>query len=590
MPKAFHNQTVPGQQEHDALLFFIYIAIATLAVVIAIAVYIYGLHPTQIIELLAVLGAVTIPLADAIRRSLKRKVMLERQWPKPRLMMKESVDRRYLAKASKMNATLLGYEHNRKPVYWSDAQRAMQTNMPGMSGAGKSTCILNIVEQDIRRGHPVIIFDGKGEKEFVLRILAFAAAAGRGGDVRIIDPSHPGLSAKYNPFYSPTGNLQQRVQAVFDSLGAAQSKDEFFAEHQRAFLDSVASVLSYTGKTLTFQSILAACQQPRMIDQVIDEVRETVRENPNLKQHEKDGFEFNATALKRIFEDDDWISKIQGLLNSMKPFVGASLAQITGPSVHPVTFEEVIEKRQILIVSMNVGTDSQSSRSLGRILMRDLQSTIGARYDDYTHNKKHSFVSVVLDEFGLYAYSGFSNIIHTARQANAGFLFSFQSIKQLSSTVGESFADDVATATNCKFLMRISESDTAENFIQASAAVRTDRLTYQMEKPGVLEGGRYEESGRASRIETLETRVKDYQVKMLPTGQMMALLSDPDMGVVVKHVHVRQPFEYYLPLEPIWIDAYVRAADANDALRIDFTEAPQDQKQTKRGERRKRRQ
>jgi hypothetical protein len=255
-----------------------------------------------------------------------------------------------------------------------------------------------------------------------------------------------------------------------------------------------------------------------------------------------------------------------------------------------VTFEEVIEKRQILIVSMNVGTDSQASRSLGRILMRDLQSVIGARYDDYTHNKKHSFVSVVLDEFGLYAYSGFSNIIHTARQANAGFLFSFQSIKQLSSTVGESFADDVSTATNCKFLMRISESDTAENFIQASAAVRTERLTYQMEKPGTWEGGRYEESGRASRIETLETRVKDYQVKMLPTGQMMALLSDPDMGVVVKHVHVRQPFEYYLPLEPIWIDAYARAADDDNALRIDFAEAPQDQKQTKRGERRKRRQ
>jgi len=44
----------------------------------------------------------------------------------------------------------------------------------------------------------------------------------------VIDPTHPDISEKYNPFYAADGKLQQRVGTVFDSLGAARQKTNSF--------------------------------------------------------------------------------------------------------------------------------------------------------------------------------------------------------------------------------------------------------------------------------------------------------------------------------------------------------------------------
>ncbi len=58
----------------------------------------------------------------------------------------------------------------------------------------------------------------------------------------------------------------------------------------------------------------------------------------------------------------------------MKPFVGEALAEITSSTENLVTTEDVIEKKLILLVSMNIGADSQPNRALGRIIVRDVQA------------------------------------------------------------------------------------------------------------------------------------------------------------------------------------------------------------------------
>jgi hypothetical protein len=579
MGKAFHNQTVPGQQEHDAVLQFMWMGLLVIAGAIAILKWVYALRPVQISEVVILLLLCFHLLLQAITRLLKRKEILEKQWPKPRVLVSEDLDRKYLELAAQQNSTLLGYENDGTPVYWTDEQRALQTALPGMSGAGKSTLLYNILEQDIRRGKTVIFLDGKGEKGFVLRLWAAAIAAGRAEDVRIIDPSNPSGSHRYNPFYSRDGVLGNRAGIVFESLSAANSKDEFFAEHQRSFLQSLCNVLAATGKTLTFQSILTAAQQPDTVSDIILAVRNKFRENPHLAQ--KSQFETDAMNLIGIYSESDWLVKIRGLLNSLMPFVGPSLLEITGATENLVTIEDVLAKKQILLVPMNLGgPDSQPLRAFGRILLRDLQSQIASRYDRYEMNQRHEFVSVVMDEFGLFAYPGFGNIIHTARQANACFIFSFQNMKQLAGQVGTTLAEDIATGTNCKFMMRISEDDTAQNFMAASSSRPTEKISYQIAKAGPLEGLGYEDVGRGTRHEEYETRVKDWELKELPKGQMIALLADSRLGIVKKHIHVRKPVEYFLhkgfekclPLLP----EFSVSEEAQTALRISLEHTPED--------------
>ena len=558
----------PQEEHREAMMVFTWLFLILLAGVVWVANRGLLLRLPQTIAIMAFLGLPIFYLIVVVRYYFELPQLLAKQWPRPRLCVSRANARKAAQDAERQGVTFLGYENDGTPVYWTNDQRSMQANLPGQSGAGKTNLLLTIIDQDIRRGHPVVYFDGKGDKELVLKIWNLAFAAGRGTDVRVIDPTHPDISEKYNPFYAADGKLQQRVGTVFDSLGAAQAKDEFFSEHQRAFLNAVTVILEHTGKQFTFWDVLVACQQPELMNRLIENFQAQVMTSPDLPQHKKNAFLLAATTLKGNYDDKDWLTKIRGLLNSMMPFVGDSLALITGSCENLVTFEEIVEKKQILIVSMNLGTDSQPYKALGRILMRNMQFMIASRYDAYCLNQKHPFISIVLDEFGLYSYQGFKDIIHTARQANAAFIFSFQSIEQLSMDVSESFASDVASAPNTKFMMKISNEGTAKAFQQASASVPTERFSVRVEKGTILDRSPYTEEGTGTRQEAFDTRVQDHQVKILPTGQMMALLPDRSMGVIVKHIHVPLGNNSQLASLPEWLP--VLKTPRVDSLALDL--------------------
>jgi hypothetical protein len=121
--------------------------------------------------------------------------------------------------------------------------------------------------------------------------------------------------------------------------------------------------------------------------------------------------------------------------------------------------------------------------------------------------------------------------------------------------------------------MKISDKDTAETFIRASASVPTERLSVRVEKGNFLDSAPYIEEGTGTRQEVFDTRVKDQQVKMLPVGQMMALLSDKRMGVTVKHIHVRRGNQASLSTLPEWLPVLRTPLQDSLALGLRLDEA-----------------
>ncbi len=114
----------------------------------------------------------------------------------------------------------------------------------GGTGAGKTTFLENIIAQDLQRRFgdrpmPMIIFDGKGDQEFLERLLPHIEAAGRLQDLRVIDPSNPRESARYNPFYSGDALYQEHVNFIFQSFGL---KEDFFKGHQEAYLSDLVRI------------------------------------------------------------------------------------------------------------------------------------------------------------------------------------------------------------------------------------------------------------------------------------------------------------------------------------------------------------
>ncbi|MGH7441873.1 MAG: hypothetical protein ACREKE_04280, partial [bacterium] len=105
-----------------------------------------------------------------------------------------------------------GFSHE---VVLGESARFQHVEVVGASGTGKNWfALLPMIHQDIRNGAGVVILDPKGAMRS--RIEAFAKAAGRLQDLRILDLGDPERSGTYTPFLDEhPSHVTERVHAAF---------------------------------------------------------------------------------------------------------------------------------------------------------------------------------------------------------------------------------------------------------------------------------------------------------------------------------------------------------------------------------------
>ncbi len=217
----------------------------------------FHIRPAQLVELsLYILLGLTGSIALVWHMvTLPRR--REEAWPHPPLFVPQLKDGEAVAQAYQRNSIVLGYTVDGKPWFWSDATRVLQSVVFGATGSGKTTLLENIITQDAFRiigppddQHriPMLIFDGKGDREFLSRLLPALESAGRMHQLRVLDPSRPDISARYNPFWSEHGLYEEHANFIFESFDL---KEDFFHGHQATYLRDLVRVLVNTGKRLT---------------------------------------------------------------------------------------------------------------------------------------------------------------------------------------------------------------------------------------------------------------------------------------------------------------------------------------------------
>jgi hypothetical protein len=488
-------------------------------------------------------------VAHLIGRRAKR----EEDWPHPSVVMPTAMDARIVTDAHNNCATLLGYNVHKEPWVWPDAVRIKHGVIVGGTGAGKSTFLENIIAQDLTRRFgarkmPMIIFDGKGEREFLDHILPHIAAAGRLQDLRILDPTHPAESCRYNPFYSLDDAYQEHVNFIFRSFGL---REDFFKGHQEAYLSDLVRVLQYTGKLFNVYDVLVMALDEDVLQDQIKAAKARIATLTGLSMQKRLNFEMSVKMLMRSLQDRERVEKIQGLLNELLSFLEDELSVVTGAYQDLLTLDDVLENDLILFVSLNSNRNQRAVEALGKILLQNIQLMVGKRYSQTTasRSKDEPMLSVILDEFAPFAYPGFTQVLQTARGAKVSFLFSFQSLPQLQ-RVSQAFADEVSSAPGTKMIMNVSEENTAQWFLKASARIATKRRSLSVRKTGIFTP-KYIETGTGSESEAKETRAREDHIKNLPVGQMEILMVDSREGTLHSHLHVRRAPSFQLEgIEP----------------------------------------
>lgn len=511
------------------------------------------LHNDQCLEIFLDCAIVFFGGGLLIAHFAGRKRKREENWPHPAVVVPTAKDAQIATDAHESDSTLLGYNVHKEPWLWPDAVRIKHGVIVGGTGAGKSTFLENIIAQDLTRRFgarkmPMIIFDGKGEREFLDHLLPHIAAAGRLQDLRILDPTHPAESCRYNPFYSLDDAYQEHVNFIFRSFGL---REDFFKGHQEAYLSDLVRVLQYTGRLFNVYDVLVMALDEDVLQDQIKAAKARIATLTSLSVQKRLNFEMSVKMLLRSLQDRERVEKIQGLLNELLSFLEDELSVVTGAYQDLLTLDDVFENDLILFVSLNSNRNQRAVEALGKILLQNIQLMVGKRYSQTTasRSKDEPMLSVILDEFAPFAYPGFTQVLQTARGAKVSFLFSFQSLPQLQ-RVSQAFADEVSSAPGTKMIMNVSEENTAQWFLKASARFATKRRSLSVRKTGIFTP-KYTETGMGSESEAKETRAREDHIKNLPVGQMEILMVDSREGTLHSHLHVRRAPSFQLEgIEP----------------------------------------
>jgi hypothetical protein len=282
----------------------------------------------------------------------------------------------------------------------------------------------------------------------------------------------------------------------------------------------------------------------------------------------------SVKMLQRSLSDRERVEKIQGLLNELLSFLEDELSIVTGSYQDLLTLDDVLLHDLILFVSLNANRNQRAVEALGKILLQNIQLMVGKRYAQPAGDRDadEPMLSVILDEFAPFAYPGFTQVLQTARGARVSFLFSFQSMPQLQ-RVSQAFADEVSSAPGTKMIMNVSEENTAQWFLKASARIATKRRSLSVRRTGIF-STKYTETGTGSESDIKETRAREDHIKNLPVGQMEILMVDNREGTRYSHLHVRRAPRFQVEgLEPSLYPKMHSYLDPEVGVNLRFKEA-----------------
>jgi type IV secretory pathway TraG/TraD family ATPase VirD4 len=514
----------------------------------------YFLTARQLTELASYLIITVFTLVATIALWATQRSRREKQWPHPPLAISRKRDERITRQAWDQDSVVLGYDIHGQPWYWPDRVRIMQAIVLGMTGTGKTTLLRNIISQDLARivrtpdeAHriPMVIFDGKGDLEFFQDLLPHVHRAGRLHQLRLLNPARPDLSVRYNPFQCSDDEYMPVVAMIFGSFNL---RKEFFAKHQLNYLADIVRVLFYTGLKFNFYDVLVMAMDERVMKEQVENARKRIGMDSSLPTQRRLNFEMSVKNLYTSLRDRERVQKIQGLLNECMTFLDDQLSVLTGPYEQLLSIDDVIDQELILVVSLNINKNPEPMRSLGKMILQNLQLVIGKRYESEEHRMRSNrpMLSVVLDEFAPFGYRNFAQILQTARGTNTAFLFSMQALPQLMQ-VDRGFKEDVSSAPNTTMILRTRDEETARYFERASAEHKVIQRSVSMHRSKLFGYERYEQTERAVDREEKETRALDEHIKNLPKAQMQILMTDDARGTLHSLLHVRTPEDVCIP-------------------------------------------
>ena len=358
-----------------------------------------------------------------------------------------------------------------KDIKLSEKNRINHIFIFGAPGVGKTRLLENIVEQDIPRGHSIIIIDPKGDIDLFSKVYQLALKSKRIDDLMFLTNIYPEYSIKINPLMH-----YYMIDEVIDHIMAGvPAKDEFFynvaKETTTAIVRSRILVRKFTknNEPLNFVEISQYCYYEGL--KTLKSDLEGIETSDKELKTEK---EFVINLLEKILSSpQDYFSKVSSTLRTtLTIMTSGNIGKIIG-NVKSNVFIDRLENDEPIILYVMTGSllSRESAPILNKVTLSMIQASIGRIYSS---GKKYKHrLNIFIDEAASAVYRGIETIPAQGRGANVSVAFITQSPADMIAQIGEDSARRLMDLTSTKIIMRLNEEESARMIASYGGKIKT---------------------------------------------------------------------------------------------------------------------
>ena len=408
-------------------------------------------------------------------------------------------------------------------VFMNLSDRVGHTLVLGTTRVGKTRLAEMLITQDIHRNEVVIVFDPKGDRGLLHRIVVVADRANRLDDLNVFHLGFPQLSCRYNPIgrFTRITEVATRIANQLPSQGEAAA----FREFAWRFVNVIARALAQLRITPTYRLIRRYINdiEPLFVDYARLFLDRNApegwsKEIPRLLTSMGKGSypaalkgrDPNAIAHFLYLQNLQITDPVmEGLLSALKydrtyfdkivSSVGPLMEKLTtGPvadllSPNPerpddprpeFDWLDLIKSNGILYIGLDSLTDTTVASAIGNSMFADLVSVAGEMYKlggfskDDQSQVHYPSVNIHADEFNELIGDEFVPLLNKAGGAGFQVTAYTQTWSDVEARIGsKAKSGQVAGNFNTMIMMRVRELATAEMLTKQLPTVSISSLT-----------------------------------------------------------------------------------------------------------------
>lgn len=362
----------------------------------------------------------------------------------------------------------------------------------GTTGAGKTRMFDLLISQAILRNETVIIIDPKGDKEMRDNARRMCESMGQPDKFIQFHPAFPDESVRINPLYNYT-----RVTEIASRIAALLPEMDTFGAFSWQALNNIAYGLVIADERPTLIKLRAFIEggPGRLVVRAVTAYANKVmpdweaKGQKYLEAMENMAPERQANIFYKMYYDiiqpefpspelegllgsykhdpAHFAKMVAGLIPIMNMLTSGVLGELLSPDPsdlkdtrHATDTAEIIRQRQVAYFGLDSLTDAMVSSAIGSILLSDLTSVAGDRYNYGIDNQP---VNIFVDEAAEVINDPFIQLLNKGRGAKIRLFVATQTIADFTSRLGtKDKAMQVLANINNIFSLRVVDPETQE--------------------------------------------------------------------------------------------------------------------------------